>query len=299
MKTRILLAGATLAATLLQGQTTINGGRTIQGSLDASAATLTKPAKSGATLPATCSAGEMFFRTTSLAGQNLHLCSTDNNWAQVSGGAGGPHANSHQHGGADEVATATPGANAIVKANGTGRLASGWSPLLTSSVGFGFWSPFGSSGSATTPFTVSGTHRVYQIVVSEAITVGRLSVNVFAASAGSTMKFAIWDQACGTMLAQSAVASSATTGAKTVTLSPALTLNPGVYHVSFTGSATGVQLWAGAVHASGLDILNAGTVKRAGTVAALTWVAGDVTFPASCGTITASNTLPPAIYLEP
>lgn len=36
------------------------------------------------------------------------------------------HASSHQHGGADEVATATPGANAIVKANGSGVLADGW-----------------------------------------------------------------------------------------------------------------------------------------------------------------------------
>jgi len=36
------------------------------------------------------------------------------------------HATSHQHGGSDEVATATPGANAIVKANGSGKLASGW-----------------------------------------------------------------------------------------------------------------------------------------------------------------------------
>ncbi|MCC6425649.1 MAG: hypothetical protein IT435_02390 [Phycisphaerales bacterium] len=36
------------------------------------------------------------------------------------------HATSHQHGGADEVATATPGNNAIPKANGSGKLAVGW-----------------------------------------------------------------------------------------------------------------------------------------------------------------------------
>lgn len=36
------------------------------------------------------------------------------------------HAASHQHGGIDEVATATPGANAIVKANGSGKLPAGW-----------------------------------------------------------------------------------------------------------------------------------------------------------------------------
>ncbi len=36
------------------------------------------------------------------------------------------HAASHQHGGDDEIATATPGANAIPKANGSGKLANGW-----------------------------------------------------------------------------------------------------------------------------------------------------------------------------
>jgi len=41
-------------------------------------------------------------------------------------GAPASHASTHQDGGADEVATATPGVNAIVKAAGTGKLASGW-----------------------------------------------------------------------------------------------------------------------------------------------------------------------------
>jgi hypothetical protein len=38
------------------------------------------------------------------------------------------HASTHQNGGSDEVATATPGANAIPKADGTGALAAGWVP---------------------------------------------------------------------------------------------------------------------------------------------------------------------------
>ncbi len=36
------------------------------------------------------------------------------------------HANTHQHGGSDEVATASPAANAIPKADGTGKLPDGW-----------------------------------------------------------------------------------------------------------------------------------------------------------------------------
>lgn len=43
------------------------------------------------------------------------------------------HATSHQNGGSDEVATATPGANAIPKAGAGGTLAAGWIPTLNQS----------------------------------------------------------------------------------------------------------------------------------------------------------------------
>lgn len=44
------------------------------------------------------------------------------------GAAAASHASTHQHGGADEVATGTPGANAIPKADAGGKLAIGWLP---------------------------------------------------------------------------------------------------------------------------------------------------------------------------
>jgi len=43
------------------------------------------------------------------------------------------HASAHQHGGGDEVATATPTANAIPKAGGAGTIADGWVPDLDTS----------------------------------------------------------------------------------------------------------------------------------------------------------------------
>jgi len=43
----------------------------------------------------------------------------------------GPHAATHRHGGGDEVATATPGANEIPKASGAGTLSPGWLPAAT------------------------------------------------------------------------------------------------------------------------------------------------------------------------
>lgn len=70
------------------GQTVINGGRTIKGDWDASTATTTKPAKTGAALPAACSTGEVFFNSGAAGGQNLYVCSPDNNWSQISGGGG-------------------------------------------------------------------------------------------------------------------------------------------------------------------------------------------------------------------
>lgn len=45
------------------------------------------------------------------------------------------HAASHQNGGSDEIATATPGANAIPKAGAGGTLGTGWLPVIPRSLG--------------------------------------------------------------------------------------------------------------------------------------------------------------------
>ncbi len=55
----------------------------------------------------------------------------------------GPHATTHQHGGTDEVATATPADNAIPKAGGSGTLDIDWIPTV----------PVGSGGTGTTSLT--------------------------------------------------------------------------------------------------------------------------------------------------
>lgn len=56
-----------------------------------------------------------------------HLPSTGNTGSGYTPAA---HATSHKHGGSDEVATATPGANAIPKAGAGSTLASGWIPAI-------------------------------------------------------------------------------------------------------------------------------------------------------------------------
>ena len=84
------------------------------------------------------------------------------------------HASQHQNGGSDEVATATPGANAIPKADVTGKLAAGWLP---SSLGFAFAGNAGGGtvAASTTNYvspagTISGTESFREVIMPEACT---------------------------------------------------------------------------------------------------------------------------------
>jgi hypothetical protein len=70
------------------GQTAIDL-RTQSKSVDFSAASSTRPMKTGTTLPATCVAGEMFFKTDAPAGSNLYGCVATNTWTLQAGGGGG------------------------------------------------------------------------------------------------------------------------------------------------------------------------------------------------------------------
>lgn len=57
--------------------------RTQAKNVDFTQAATTKPNKSGAALPATCSVGETFFLTGAPAGQNLYGCTGSNAWSQL------------------------------------------------------------------------------------------------------------------------------------------------------------------------------------------------------------------------
>ncbi len=75
----------TLISTLaLWGQSKIDL-RTQTKSVDFSGASATKPAKMGATLPATCGQGEFFFLSSAPAGQNVFGCASSNTWSQEGG----------------------------------------------------------------------------------------------------------------------------------------------------------------------------------------------------------------------
>ena len=83
--------GCLLAAHGAKAQTQIDL-RTQSKSVDFSAATSTKPSKTGTTVPASCAVGETFFKTNATAGQNLYGCTATNTWTVLgaaSGGGGG------------------------------------------------------------------------------------------------------------------------------------------------------------------------------------------------------------------
>jgi hypothetical protein len=65
---------------MLPAQTTLDL-RTQTKNVDFTQAVTTKPNKSGATLPASCSVGETFFLTDAPAGQNLYGCTGVNAWS--------------------------------------------------------------------------------------------------------------------------------------------------------------------------------------------------------------------------
>jgi hypothetical protein len=78
----VLLAPEALA------QTTVDL-RTQSRSVDFSAASSTRPMKTGTTLPSVCSAGDMFFKTDAPVGANLYGCAATNTWVVESGGTPG------------------------------------------------------------------------------------------------------------------------------------------------------------------------------------------------------------------
>lgn len=76
----LLLLGGLCGFALAQTQVSL---RTQTKSADLSAVGPTKPMQTGATLPAACGTGEMFFLTTAAAGSNLYTCAATNAWTEV------------------------------------------------------------------------------------------------------------------------------------------------------------------------------------------------------------------------
>jgi hypothetical protein len=63
--------------------------RTQGKNVDFSAASSTRPSKTGIALPGTCAVGELFFKTDAAPGSNIYGCTSANVWTPMSAGGGG------------------------------------------------------------------------------------------------------------------------------------------------------------------------------------------------------------------
>lgn len=91
-----------------------------------------------------------------------YLLTTDLTWTNLSGKpstfAPSAHAISHKHGGSDEIATATPAANAIPKANGSGWLDS-WLSTAIARLTDLTWATISGKPSTFTPAAHAASHQ--------------------------------------------------------------------------------------------------------------------------------------------
>ncbi len=111
--------------------------------VDFSGAAATIPAKSGTALPATCNAGEMFFKTNNSPGQNLYTCEPANTWTQVAGSTNGT------------VSSATSGQFGFYA--GSGNVIIGHSLSASDIPALNYQTPLTFTGSGTKTATSTGT----------------------------------------------------------------------------------------------------------------------------------------------
>lgn len=82
--TGLVIVGLALASAMATAQTRLDLGQQSR-NVDFSTATKTLPMKTGTTLPAQCTAGEMFFKTNGPVGGNLYGCASTNTWSKQGG----------------------------------------------------------------------------------------------------------------------------------------------------------------------------------------------------------------------
>lgn len=155
-------------------QTQINL-RTQSKNEDFSGASLSKPVRTGGSLPLTCGQGEVFFSTSAAAGQNLYVCAATNIWTQITTGSGS--GGSGGSGGSVPVTSTSALTDLVVATTGSSQTLSIASSCSTSSpcnVRFGaITTTVRSAATVSVPsgINVAGVAFIY-ISSAGAITVG-------------------------------------------------------------------------------------------------------------------------------
>lgn len=154
MKPRRVISAVLLSIALEYGygQTTIDL-RTQTKNVDFSGALATRPVKTGPTLPAQCSIGQMFFLTAAQAGRNLYGCTATNVWTTLGYTEGG--------GGGASMASQL-GDYAVTRSSATVlAIGAGCSPSAPCNVRFGNTVYTVTAGATATLSSGSGTAYIY------------------------------------------------------------------------------------------------------------------------------------------
>jgi hypothetical protein len=173
--------------------------------VDFSNSNSTRPVKTGTVLPATCSAGELYFKRDAPPGQNLYGCTASNVWMPLASGS--------------VAATATPAPNAIPYSDSNGTL-DAWMSVSARSFSFSAsttwsvpgaahqlgtcdvaWEARDASGGAIWPNSLTCAPGSFDIVVSWAVNqTGRLSlVKSGGSGAGGGGGAGAWGGITGTL----------------------------------------------------------------------------------------------------
>jgi hypothetical protein len=157
----LLLLAATLPVRMY-GQTSVDL-RTQSKTVDFGAAPSTRPFTTGTAQPATCAVGDMFYKTSAPAGQNVYGCTATNIWT-LEGGTGGT-------GGGAETASQLADFEAVRNSSTNLTIGAACSTATPCNVRFG-----GTTYSFTNPASVnvsSGTGTLYIYISSNGtLTVG-------------------------------------------------------------------------------------------------------------------------------
>ncbi len=162
--------------------------------VDFSAATYTKPAKSGVSLPVTCGSGEMYVLTSGPAGSNVYVCTATNTW-NLQGG-------SSSSGALNTLAvTRTSG---TVLTIGTGCSASAPCNVRTGGSTLSFTNSSTATISAGTGTAFAYVSSTGQLTIGHNVTLicagGCVAQSGITAFPASSVPLAMWTAASGTWL---------------------------------------------------------------------------------------------------
>lgn len=233
---------------------------------DLTQATTAKPFKSGTGAPTStdCDAsgevGRTYFRTDGASGQNLYVCENNGGsyqWAQTGGSSG---------------ASITVANNGMFWPFGVPQLSAGSSGVFGATKPTRFWQ-------FQNPYTVAvSSTRVYQ---------------QGAGTVSSYTVVGIYNENC-TLISSGSVANNAGAGIMYFTMTPSVTLSPGIYYFGMTTEDAAVTYLSSSLGSAGAALwqgADTGNNLRSFSGSSSTGTGSGLTLPTTCGTRTAlSNT---------